>query len=851
MQKIVRNSFFFYFLLLLSCCAIYGQNTSEKESLSLILKTLENKHNIRFSYATLDVNHVFVIPPQNKLNLDQSLNYIKNKTIFTFKKINNRYISIQIKKDNSVLCGTIIDAITGKPLEGASIFISEKKIIAITNNKGKFYFLKPNNKQNLNINFIGYEDLKVSSQSLDQNCKTLSLFQKASKLDQVTVNHFFTKGITKKNNGTFVITTDEFGLVPGQTENDVFQIIQALPGVESIDESITNINIRGGTQDENLILWDDIKMYQKGHFFGLISAFNPDLIKKVTVYKNGTHSRFGESVSGIIDMKSNNTIAKTIKAGLGINLINASTYLDFPITKNIGIQLSTRTSVNNLFETGIYNNYSNKIFQDTEILSINVNNEDIEISAKENFNFYDFSGKILWDISENGKIRVNFLTINNNLKYKETLNETEESKTSHLNQKTIASGISWSHKWNDKLKNKILAYASYYKLNALNQDVFSEQEQKQNNEVLETGIKIDFDYQFSDKFNLEMGYHFSEIGIKNTQDINTPNFFSSEKNILQTHMVFAQAKQHLFKSKTTVSGGFRLNYFTDFKAFVPEPRLSIHHNLGNGFAMDALAEFKSQTTTQRIDFQSDFLGVIKRRWVLANEKETPIIKSKQVSLGITYNKNNWLIGLEGFIKKVKGITTANQGFQNQFQFIKSIGNYQTEGAEFIVNKKTKHFSFWLSYVFMNNTYNFKELTPSKFPNNLDIKQSGTLASSFSLKKLKLALGVNWHRGKPYTTPVEGVETINIEGENVINYNSPNSQNLSDYLRVDFSAEYMLKIYKKIDLKINLALLNLLDKKNTLNIRHSLNTNEFGETRISQVEEVSLGFSPNFSLQFLF
>jgi hypothetical protein len=58
-----------------------------------------------------------------------------------------------------------------------------------------------------------------------------------------------------------------------------------LYGVESTNESIANINVRGGTNDQNLMLWDNIKMYHSGHFFGLISAYNPNVTNKITVSK--------------------------------------------------------------------------------------------------------------------------------------------------------------------------------------------------------------------------------------------------------------------------------------------------------------------------------------------------------------------------------------------------------------------------------------------------------------------------------------------------------------------------------------------------------------------------------------
>ncbi|HBY68726.1 MAG TPA: hypothetical protein DEG69_13850, partial [Flavobacteriaceae bacterium] len=305
------------------------------------------------------------------------------------------------------------------------------------------------------------------------------------------------------------------------------------------------------------------------------------------------------------------------------------------------------------------------------------------------------------------------------------------------------------------------------------------------------------------------------------------------------------------QQNTVINAGVRASYFDKFEEFLIEPRLSIHQKLGNGFSAEAMGEYKSQTTTQRIDFESDFLGVEKRRWVLANNDNVPILESKQASLGFGYDKNNWLVTLEGFYKKVSGITTSNQGFQNQFQFVKATGNYTANGLEFVFNKKARRFSTWVSYLFMQNDYTFETLIPSEFPNNIDIRHSATVAGSYSLNKFKLALGINWHSGKPYTIPVLGEEIIEVNGQDAIQYDIPNNERLPDYFRADFSAEYLWGISQRVDAKINVAVLNLLNKENTLNIRYALDADDAGESRVNQVEEISLGLTPNISIQVLF
>ena len=103
--------------------------------------------------------------------------------------------------------------------------------------------------------------------------------------------------------------------------------------------------------------------------------------------------------------------------------------------------------------------------------------------------------------------------------------------------------------------------------------------------------------------------------------------------------------------------------------------------------MEILGEFKHQTTSQTVDLQNDFLGIENRRWVLANSNtETinangklifpvPVLRSKQASAGLHYNKKQFLISAEAFIKNVDGITSRSQSFQNQFQFFRFFQNF--------------------------------------------------------------------------------------------------------------------------------------------------------------------------------
>ncbi len=817
--------------------------------LTEIISELEVKHEVRFSFVESDIQGIRIANPPPSASLSESIEHLNSRTPFQFVKISDRYYSISRKEViASNYCGKVIDGNSGLPLESASILIGINEYATVTNKDGVFYVPNSYISEAITISHIGFETLAISSSFISASCPEIVLFPSISRLNEVLISNVLVRGISRNVNGSTSLRTQNFGLLPGQTENDVLQMVQALPGVQSSNETISTINIRGGANDENLILWEGIRMYQTGHFFGLISAFNPNLTKEVSVYKNGTPSSFGESVSGVIDMSSNNNIAQKIRGGIGTNLINANAFVEVPISNTLGFQISGRTSINGIIETPAYTNFSNRIFQDTEITNLQ-NAQDISnLQIREDFYFFDVGGKILWDLTEKDKVRFNFIAMENHFEFTERLEENEE--TSRLEQKSEGAGIDWQRQWSTSFLTNASFQVSHYLLDAVNQDIFTLQEINQENEVLELTAKLNSQLKFSDRLQLRSGYHFSEIGIANTQDVNLPRFRDYEKNVLRSHIVYGELLYSSLNKKTRINGGLRGNYFEKLDEVIIEPRFNLYQEIADGFAFELAGEFKSQSVTQRIDLQSDFLGVEKRRWVLANGETIPIKKSKQGSLGFLYNSDGWFINAEGYYKTVEGITSKSQGFQNQFQFSNDIGNYSVKGVEITLNKKWKNYSGWASYGYSKNDYDFENFSPSEFPNNIDITHTVTIASTYQINNFKLAAGLNWRTGKPFTTPSE--EPLVFEdGILSIPYNSPNEERLPEFIRLDVSAEYLWEITENLDAKFNLALLNVTSQDNILNRRYALEDDTAFDSKINRIEERSLGFTPNFSVQLLF
>jgi hypothetical protein len=841
------------FLLLFLGCFFYAnfsfsQNliTRKAQPLSVLLKNAEIQFQIKFSYVDKDIKTITLLPYPKKLALTQVIQYFKNNTPLTFTILNDKNILINKPILKNSICGYLTDFNTKQKIEGAHINILNTKIHIVSSFNGYFFIKNVAENAVIEISHISYPTVFLNSNDFltQKKCQIISLTQKIQQLPEIVISNFLTSGISLKTDNSFYINLPKSGILPGLIEPDVLQKIKVIPGISSVNETVSNINIRGGTTDENLLLWDGIKMYHSGHFFGLISTFNPYLTKSVTVIKNGTNPQYNDGVSGTIKIESLDKVNKTVFAGAGFNLLSADAYAYIPISKKAGIQFSGRRSTTDWLKTPTFTQYFNKAFQDSKITSNTISEENI--TKNSSFNFFDYSFKFLYNFNENNHIRVNFLRIENGLDYKELLSDETSfsSKTSTLEQENIVFGIQLKSKWSSKLNTFLQAYLTKYTNKASNFSLLTDQRLLQNNIVLETGVKFNTNYQINKNLSVLSGYHFYELGVTNSDDVNLPLFIRTIKNVTRNHSLYSQIKYNSNNYKTFVNGGIRLNYINKFSLFLAEPRIQVLQKLTPLFSIKLGGEFKSQNITQVVDLQEDFLGVAKSRWTLADNNKVPIIKSKQASVGFNYKENSLLIDLELFIKKVNGITSSNQGFQNQFQFVKTYGNYQVKGIEFLINKKINNSSVWLGYTFNDNQYTFNDLTPKSFPNNLNIKHNISLGSTYTYKKLNIAIGIHWRTGKPYTVPLETNPIINNGISNSINYSLPNNKNLKNYLRTDFSATYSFKFNKKVNGFIGASLLNAFNNNNILNTYFKANA----DGSVTQVNNNSIGITPNFTFR---
>lgn len=634
-------------------------------------------------------------------------------------------------------------------------------------------------------------------------------------LQEIILKNYLTKGIHKQKDGSFKISPKELKILPGLTEPDVFQSLQLLPGIISPEETSTGIYVRGGSPDQNLILWDHIKIYHSGHLFGTFSAFNPYIIDFVEFINKGTDAKYGDRVSSVIGIQTNNKIASNFHGGIGINGIEGDTYFETPIIKDkLSILMSIRRSYNDVFATNTYDKLSNKVFQNSTTNSI--------LSSDSDFYYFDYNFKVNWQLAENNTINFSYIKIENELD--DTLEESEINRIykDKLETENFGYSVNWNKKWSHKFSHELHAYQSKFNLLLYQSDELLNIEKnvfEKTNEVADFGVNFNLTYQISDDKKITGGYHFSNNQVKyslsNSNSINDNQILNS--NAIYTAYHYKNEKLFDFNA------GMRLTYYSSVNQLELEPRINVFKKISANWNLNITAERKTQAISQINETISSNLNLENQFWALANDDTFPVINSIQFTGGFSFTKNNWQLELDAYFKEISGLTTSNIGFIDIDDFTFKQGESKVKGMDFYLKKQFNNYKTWVSYTLSSVENHFEEVNEgASFPANTDIVNNFYWSHEYSFKKFQFALGWRWHSGKPYSKPEEII--IDNQGNETLFYKEINSSRLPNYKRLDFSSTYVFDISKRNNIQgtLGISVLNILNSDNLLNRSYSIN-----------------------------
>lgn len=820
-----------FFIFLICCNVVFSQQTTLKKALQNISKN----HKIVFSYnenTILGFKSVSYIP-QKKIKL--SLTQLSLQTGLLFKKIDTtNYVVSKPSSQKTSICGIVMYANTNQPVSIAVVKHKEQSVF--TNQKGEFKFNQVLKDGFISISAYGYKTLKILVNEFN-DCNTIYLEEEINSLSEVVITNYLTKGFHKKRDGSIGVNPKKIGVLPGVIEPDVLQTLQLIPGVQSPDETASGIHIRGGTPDQNLVTFDDIKMYHFSHFFGLISAFNPYITGEVELYRSGANAKYGNSVGGVLNIVTEKNIPKKFTAGLGSTFTHSDVYLKTPfLNQKAGIVASARRSITDLVNSITFQKYSETVFQNNRI-SDGLSNESGRITNAENNYFYeDYYAKLYLKPDQNTILSVNYFynandlnftanTINNNRSFNDDLNTTSygfgsQAKMGSLNNKGL-------HKAAFYNTNYIKTYHGLTLLRSGNQSEIAFKE----NTLSENSFEYHFTKKINQKGQFQIGYQYNNFNV----------FYDYYNNSIESNPINGNTYNHAIfgeyqysNQKLLVNTGIRWQYFKSASQAYFEPRFSLSYKINSNLNIKASSELKHQSVSEVEDFRQGALnGLFDTFWAVSNQFDLSVLESFQNTAGISYQNLGWSIDIEGYQKFVNGILFLfDELVRPGLNFS---GTNTIYGVDILLKKQWKNYSSWLSYTLSKSQYQFDEFNNNQmFDGSYDMPHNLIWSHQYRYKNFETALAWRFRSGIPYT-----VSLLSEEGNIVVE--DLNTERLPNYQRVDFSASYKFNL-KKTKAKIGLTLQNVLNKQNIINREYTLDP--FEGNQLIATDSYSLGFVPN-------
>ncbi|UOY06533.1 carboxypeptidase-like regulatory domain-containing protein [Muricauda sp. SCSIO 64092] len=873
-------SLFFSLFSLLTVSAQQTVQVAYRDTpLKLVLQDLEQKTGLLFSFSDELVADKSITKKAKSIKVDDLLTFLGKTTLLSFERIGENQVIVSVPNNRISVCGYLFDRITKKALPYATIIIKGTTKGFTSNENGYFAIENENLTKGVLLQYIGYtSELLFPSDFNKNSCTNFFLNPRAESLREVVVKSYLIQGIDKNTDGSLALNPSQQGLLPGLVESDIFQSSQWVPGITSINETVSDIQIRGGSADQNLILYDGIKMYNTGHFFGMISIFNPNITTGATIFKGGASAEYGDRISGVIDIQGETQVPQKTTAGLGVNGTQADAFVKTRLSESVGLVLSGRRSYSDIegLGTPTFDAISEKVFQNTIVVSdatgqVIDSEEDGEtlVDGEEIFSFYDANLKLIVKPSENDSIYVSGLLTNNDLDFR--LLDDENQSQDALTTENQGLSFNWrgvkAHKWH----HGISGYYSYYDSRYRNQFFDGQdltEENLRRNSVTDYGLDVNFAYDFNKGNTLKLGYQISrnevfyqlfrdELGMEDiapddndeegveSADERDFNEVSDRKNNSNSWYATYYCRT---KNKGFISLGLRATTFSIVNGWYVEPRANIEYPIGKSIRLKLTGEKRFQTVSQLVEFDDTRLRLQSGIWTLTDNDEFPLLESEQFSAGILLDSKGWTIDLDGYLKRIAGLTSFTNGFTSASEEY-SQGTSDVLGVDLLIKKQWANYRIWLGYTYNSVDYRFDELANGAFPGNNDITHNVTLSNTYEKGNWRFSMGWNFRTGAPFT-PVSGFNSV--EGD--IEFGAINSQRLPNYHRLDVSAQYQFKWSSRKSHRgtLGVALQNIYSRQVPLSVFYRVDENpETGLQEIDQLEQLTLGFTPNFLMRFYF
>ena len=792
------------------------------------------------------------------VGVDEILTKVLQNSQVGFRYIDEQIVLYELDPPpiRFTISGVVTDSVSGEPMISAYVFDAISGKGTITNNYGYYSLNLASGPVQLLAGFLGYAT-KVKVVELKQNEIIHLRLSQSGLLREVIVN----SGRNNGRYGAIVPPAERITLADLQSNihlggsSDLYRAADFIPGVHTGTDGIGGIHVRGGGNDQNLILMDGVPVYHPNHLLGIVSVFNYQALQQASIYKANFPSRFSGRLSSVMDVRLRE--GNIHEWGFSGNIATSEIGLmaEGPLVKDkVGIMVSSRFFLPGLFMRDVTRYYKSRN----------------GVGGSADLDFFDFNSKINWIVGERDRLYLSMYQGSDRFADQTITDRDEVDKDSgiriisheefnkELNWSNRTAVLRWNHILNDNIFSNLIVSRSAFELQSVDRSEFEYSFPGSNINTLsgfdakefKSGIeditlRLELDIRPSADHQLTAGwygidYRFRPKSITINEESKVGDFFLDEG--LLDDVFFSSFQVKAFESglyiednwdinsKFKLTSGMHLSgFFVQGVHYLdPQLRLSLDYlptpTLAFNIGYSRMAQYLHNLTSSSIGLPTDL-------WVPTTSNVAPAL-SDQYAVSALWKPGKYMsVELSSYIKDMRSLISYQEGasFLLREGLVPSSivdaanweskiteGNGEAAGVELEYLYDNKDIQFKWNATWSRSYRQFDDINNGKaYPDRYDRRWSSSFSGQMRLSP-KWIIGANWLFGTGLAITLAESKFYNPGSffpEIGINYSDRNGFRLPSYHRLDLSVNYLLADKSNFNHSLTLNLYNVYNRVN--------------------------------------
>lgn len=823
-------------------------------ALSEVLKQLSDEHSILFYYSPEWLSSITVTKSFKNETLENVLKdilgpysidfaFYGTKKIILLKDPGLLYAprdlsnlilvgdtTLTITGERATISGKVVSGKTGEPIPSTQILVENISKSTLTDLEGMYSLQLPTGFHQISFQYIGFEPTDFPIKVFGNGTLDIELLEHPIRLEEVVVEGQGSTDVSSTFSGRSQINISVLKKMPSSLgEIDILKSLTMMPGVNSASEGNNGFSVRGGSQDQNLILLEGAPVFNSAHLLGFYSIFNSDAIGGAVLYKGNIPANFGGRSSSVLTITQKEASQEEYSGTGGIGLISSRLNLEGPIIKNKASLLVSGRST-----------YSNWILK-------RVNNPEIRNSEAA---FYDLSAKLTIKPTEKDKLTISSYYSHDDFQF--------YSDTS-LGWNNLLLSVNYFRVHNKSLLSSININKSKYNYNMIYSD--SSFGFNAGYEIDYTDFSYNIAYEFlSHKINsgIQMGYYVMDPGHKEkySQESQIVPVSLEKDNAIEISPYISD--EWAVNSNLSITIGFRYNHYLKigpYKEYIYDPNRPKSENsiidsiswkkgkvaydnggleprLSARYVLNPVSSIKASISRMRQNIHLISNTVSPQPidvWKLSSNYLRPQF-SDMASIGYfreTPDKS-YKYSAEAYYKLMHNIVEYKNGAEllnNKFieaDLVQGKGN--AYGLELLLEKTKGRLTGWTSYTYarafshVDSEFSSERINEGEvYPTNFDKPHTFNLILNYVIsRRYSISSNFLYSTGRPVTGPTDWYFVDNVP---ILNYDKRNQYRMQDYHRLDFAINISTnhKKNKAWEGSWSLSVYNLYGRKNPYSI----------------------------------